>query len=267
MLIMNASISQKKTNARNKSLLELHTDVQAISSSFLEEFSLGIMNMIRVDKEGRSTYLCDNFHWLKNYLDNRYPDVGACENNSDLNGSDHFLWSSFSDDDPVVIDSRKFFSLQHGITMVERNDNGTVDYFNYGVTNSNPGEKDRLTRMIPDLQRFQKMFYDKGEKLFTQANENAYLLRPLESLEGINKKVPKRFHLGPQFSYQYLTDKELQCLYWLIRGKTLPEISIILAMSERTAEKHIENVKRKLNCHTQCEIGYIVGKSGIDSYW
>lgn len=256
-----------KISVRNTSLLTLHSDVQAIAQPFFNKFSLAHVNMIRVDNEGCATYLCDNYHWLKNYLENRYPEIGACENNAELGGDGFFLWSSFSDDDPVVLDSRRYFNLQYGLTMVQKNIDGTVDYFNYGVTNSNPSEKERLTRMIPEFEKFQQMFYDKGKKLIAEASQHAYQLQPLESFSDVVHKPLKRFHLGPAFAYEYLTDKELQCLHWLVKGKSLPEIAKILARSERTAEKHIENVKKKLNCRTQCEIGYIIGKVGIDQYW
>ncbi len=223
------------------------------------------MNMIRVDGEGHATYLCDNYHWLKNYLNKQHPHIGACENNTLLRAGDYFSWSAFSKDDPVVIDSRRYFNLQHGITLVSKHDQGT-DFFNYGVTNNDPSERDRLITLLPELLKFQAMFYEKGAKLFTIANQHPYHLKSIV-VDELEQTTLKRFHLGPVFGYQYLTDKELQCLQWLVRGKTIPEIAIILAMSERTTEKHIENVKHKFKCHTQCEIGYIVGKIGVDSYW
>ncbi len=258
-------MSELKVNITNTAtLLSLHKDVQELCQPFLKELALGIMNMIRVDNQGRSTYLCDNYHWLKNYLGKQHPNIGACENNVTLRSGDYFSWSAFSKDDPIVIDSRQYFNLRHGITLVSKHDKG-MDFFNYGVTNNNPSERDRLTALRPELLKFQAMFYEKGAKLFALADKHSYQL--MQPTDQIIQKPLKRFHLGPAFDYQYLTDKELRCLQWLVQGKTIPEIAIILSTSERTAEKHIENVKRKFKCHTQCEIGYMVGKSGVDAYW
>jgi DNA-binding CsgD family transcriptional regulator len=43
-----------------------------------------------------------------------------------------------------------------------------------------------------------------------------------------------------------LTARESQVGYWLARGKTNPEIAIILGAAPRTIEKHVESLLRKL---------------------
>jgi DNA-binding NarL/FixJ family response regulator len=50
-----------------------------------------------------------------------------------------------------------------------------------------------------------------------------------------------------------LNDRELECLTWSARGKTSPEIGIILSLSKRTVNFHIENACRKLNVSTRTE--------------
>jgi DNA-binding CsgD family transcriptional regulator len=43
-----------------------------------------------------------------------------------------------------------------------------------------------------------------------------------------------------------LTDREAEVFGWMIEGKNNPEIALILGISPRTAEKHVENVLSKL---------------------
>src|SRR5450631_968258 len=50
-----------------------------------------------------------------------------------------------------------------------------------------------------------------------------------------------------------LSDRELECLTWSARGKTSPEIAVILSLSKRTLNFHIENACRKLNVSTRTE--------------
>jgi len=50
-----------------------------------------------------------------------------------------------------------------------------------------------------------------------------------------------------------LNDRELECLTWSARGKTSPEIAVILGLSKRTVNFHIENACRKLNVSTRTE--------------
>lgn len=55
-----------------------------------------------------------------------------------------------------------------------------------------------------------------------------------------------------------LTQRQTQCLYYLIRGKTAKEIGKIINLSPRTIEDHIAGLRYKLNCNT---IRELVGKA------
>jgi DNA-binding CsgD family transcriptional regulator len=255
-----------KENIAIKNILSHHADMQEICTPFFKKNNLNILNMIRVDDEGRSAFLCDNYHWMKNYFINGYQHTGACENDQSFRKEGHFLWSAFSKNDPIVDYSRSYFNIEHGVTLVKKTGDNH-DFFNFGLMNAHPGDKDRLTRILPELETFIKEFYDKAGKLLQAAELSPIISHPETPRPAEPVKAMNSFHLGPAFDYQYLTHKELECLQWMVRGKTLPEIGLILGMSERTAEKHVENIKRKLKCRTQCEIGYFVAKTSIDRCW
>jgi DNA-binding CsgD family transcriptional regulator len=48
-----------------------------------------------------------------------------------------------------------------------------------------------------------------------------------------------------------LTRRECEVLYWITEGKTDPDIAMILEISVRTVEKHVENVYKKLGVATR----------------
>jgi DNA-binding NarL/FixJ family response regulator len=50
-----------------------------------------------------------------------------------------------------------------------------------------------------------------------------------------------------------LNDREVQSLTWSARGKTSTEIAVILGVSKRTVDFHIENACRKLKVATRIE--------------
>jgi DNA-binding NarL/FixJ family response regulator len=50
-----------------------------------------------------------------------------------------------------------------------------------------------------------------------------------------------------------LNDREVQSLTWSARGKTSSEIAVILGLSKRTVDFHIENACRKLKVATRIE--------------
>ena len=49
------------------------------------------------------------------------------------------------------------------------------------------------------------------------------------------------------------TDREQQVLHWLKEGKSSWDISMILAISERTVNFHVQNIKRKTNAVSRAQ--------------
>ena len=72
----------------------------------------------------------------------------------------------------------------------------------------------------------------------------------------IKKKVKKQFcytieenHLQSQF-----TAKELECLFFLLRGKSSKETGTLLNLSPRTIEKRIDDLKIKMGCNYKSDL-------------
>lgn len=55
-----------------------------------------------------------------------------------------------------------------------------------------------------------------------------------------------------------LAKRELECLYFIIRGMTAKQIGKVLNLSFRTVESYIENMKYKFNCTNRSEL---IGKA------
>lgn len=62
------------------------------------------------------------------------------------------------------------------------------------------------------------------------------------------------YTLSHQHNKFKLTERECECVFLLIRGKTAKEIAAMLSLSKRTVESYIENIKNKMNCQNKAEI-------------
>lgn len=51
-----------------------------------------------------------------------------------------------------------------------------------------------------------------------------------------------------------LSERQMQCLYYLLRGKSASATAAILNLSKRTIETYIEEIKNKLGCINKSEI-------------
>ena len=64
----------------------------------------------------------------------------------------------------------------------------------------------------------------------------------------------KRYPISWQHHGIYLTYREAQCMLLFIRGKTVAKVAQQLALSPRTVEYYLNNIKDKVNCRTKSEL-------------
>lgn len=236
----------------------LHQDVAAISNQFLREFKYNIINLIRVFNDGSVFYLCDNPDWLQHYLTSHYPLIGAFEQTGHNIQKESVLWEVLSETDPILIDSRNMFNIHYGITIIRRH-SSYCDYFNFGTAFKEPSELQNILSQRESMEKFIDLFYIKAQKLILKNEKNRLYFNHFPNHIKQKDKV-SRLYLGPEYNYAYMTQKEVECLQKLSQGLTVPEIAGAIQSSARTVEKHIENIKKKLGCRTQFELGYITSK-------
>lgn len=247
---------------RNHPSLILHNDIAQICAPLFKNQAICILNFIRLHKDGTASYLCDNHSWIKYYLLNGFHDIGAFEHNSDLQNTNYVTWDILHAKDPIVQYSRQAFNIKHGITLVRKHLHGH-DFFNFGINNESRAAILNLLSNIDVLNNFIDLFYNKAKKLIETIKNNSFDLHHPEN-HNSTFKIPNRIFLGPEYNYQYLTKTEISCLNKMIKGINIPTIAKLVNVSPRTLEKHVENIKIKLGCSTQCELGYVAAKLNID---
>jgi len=120
---------------------------------------------------------------------------------------------------------------------------------------------ERLTAMAPRFQHMPFVFLtalsDRGNELKgRQLGADDYVTKPIDfdllvtiiaaRLAGVarNEIWPQRVELS---------EREVQALTWSARGKTSDEIALILGLSKRTVDFHIDNARAKLGVATRIQ--------------
>lgn len=90
-----------------------------------------------------------------------------------------------------------------------------------------------------------------------------YYCRPWDKAEIFHliKQIDSKFNINiqnytldhHQNAFQ-LTERECECIFLLLRGKTAKTIATLLSLSKRTVESYIENIKNKMNCQNKAEL-------------
>lgn len=81
-------------------------------------------------------------------------------------------------------------------------------------------------------------------------------------LFGVFDNSRYKFNLNQQISYHIedsypdipLTERESECLFFVLRGKITKEIAKILKISPRTVETYFDNIKTKLRCDNKSQV-------------
>ncbi|HAT1973098.1 LuxR C-terminal-related transcriptional regulator [Legionella pneumophila serogroup 1] len=78
---------------------------------------------------------------------------------------------------------------------------------------------------------------------------------------------PHHYTLNDNKNIYGLTDREQECVFLLIRGKSAKEIGALLSLSKRTIESYIENIKNKMDCRNKAEILVKAVLNGYHNYF
>ena len=66
--------------------------------------------------------------------------------------------------------------------------------------------------------------------------------------------VTENYYLNADYEDVSLSQRQSQCLFYLIRGKSTPMIASILGLSPRTIESYVEEIKNKMGCTKKSEL-------------
>lgn len=75
-----------------------------------------------------------------------------------------------------------------------------------------------------------------------------------KKMTGKRKEDMKIYALGTNYPHLYLTQREAECMLNLINGRTISATATALALSSRTVEFYVNNMKKKLDCRTKSDL-------------
>ena len=82
-----------------------------------------------------------------------------------------------------------------------------------------------------------------------------YITKPFEEDDFVNKvsEALESYHVSQKNNLPPVSSREKQVLQWLRKGKSSWDISIILEISERTVNFHINNIMKKFDAITRTQ--------------
>lgn len=114
------------------------------------------------------------------------------------------------------------------------------------ITNKVPFmQKDKAVGSICHCTHLQPDFFGKIATCLIQSDKKYY---------GKDKQKERSYTIGEELAKHTLAKRELDCVFYLARGKTMKEIGKFLNISWRTVESYLMRIKLKWNCKTKGDI-------------
>ncbi len=171
-----------------------------------------------------------------------------------------FLWSDFAHNKGYS-DSLKTasqFGLCHGITFIQHTSERLNMYY-AGTSNQALGDQ-HISNVGKQILDFIPYFHASAKDIIKDSLNHQFAVRTTtpEDNSTLDPSLLQQFYEAIEIkqlvindSGDYLTHQEALCVYLIFCGKSIQQISIVLAISVRTVEKHIANIRKKVNLKPQ----------------
>lgn len=243
-------------------------DLQAICAP-LKALNIFYFSHVRVDKAGAFSALGLRPEFVKLYLDKKYYNFDI--HMAQLRLSEQYiLWDTIErkKESEQLYNDFKDFGLGHTFTIIQENKDNK-ECFHFSTKLGSGSINHCYLQNIDLLKKFINYFNEKinGHKGLRSGYDIKFQVEPDRggyftkeefaqiSYSEFNQKVQAdRLYIDKD---RYLTKRELECLYWLAKGKILEEAATILNITPRTIKAHISNIKEKFSCHNQFQLGML----------
>jgi DNA-binding CsgD family transcriptional regulator len=241
----------------------------------LKKLSLSYFTFDRHYTDNSRISLTSSADWIRHYWEYKLYENSIFERDHLQFSAGHVLWSWLSRE--PVYSAASLYGIDHGITITEKHED-YCDFFNFGSINDDSITGEYLIKNLPFLHQFAAFFKYRMKGLISNAEKRKFRVsaprristNPIQHHTEINGEIScpidqngnSRIYLGDDFENSYLTKKEFELASLLIRGLNASAAAAKLGVSNDTVNKHIKNIKIKLNCSTLCELGFAMSKIG-----
>jgi len=235
----------------------------------LNSLDIAYFAHVNIDERHRFSALGMQPEFVKLYFEKKYFNYDIHMAKSRMT-EQYVVWDTIerNRESKELYDDLNGFSLGHTFTVVQES-NGSKDYYHFAAKHGNTGINNHYLQNIDLLKKFIMYFNDKISSRkelkaaydikFEISQEDAgYFTKDYKSDEAYQSFLDsidlEKIYINPKI---YLTKREFECLHWLSLGKTADEIAIIMLITPRTIKAHVANIKSKLNCRSQFQLGVV----------
>ncbi len=239
-----------------------HKKIAQLFEPFQRKFGLNFFNYHAISSDGKYTALTSRPDVSEHYVTKKLYLLDPLLVHPKHFGEGAFFYHSLGHEALLKFFSsfQKNFEMDYpfGLVMKSSNPEYEFEFFGFTAATQNSTVLNSYVNELSAFYKFCNYFRSEGASLIKQAHNDPIDLLAIDKsrfFQGLpielcpskeKKKDPSEKDVLLTRSKD-LSDRERICLRWMVAGKTAFEIGIILGISGRTAEKHIENALKKLD--------------------
>ena len=256
----------KKIDLHGSHLLNYSEKVISICKPLLENLGIPFFRYGKVFQDGTRIILSNQPDLFKFYYEEGYYPLTWHDNDLPIGRiqQKNTIWaiqrlSNTPEQNDFENELIKQFNLSQSKDLILKS-NKFVEVFSFVSNDFNIYDvKEKL------LHRFIYYFKEQAKELIKKS-ENEKIIVPLREeikfkdesktnhKDFLEATPVKCYYLMAPYEGIYLTYREVECLDWCVKGKTSDETARILSISKKTVERHIDNIKQKLQIAKQSQI-------------
>lgn len=241
----------------------------------LEPFHITHITYLRQYRNGSRISLSNRPRWLEDYYNLNLFDSSLFEEQPAQYHSEFAVWLG-EYNLAVYRHGRQYYNTAHSITITEPVADG-CEFFLFSSPPKHARAIQYLANNMEILYHFILYVKDRGKKLFhsagknrlwlvknNQADTNKQVILTDAGYQQSMQQLKKQFFANtPIYRYVFekgkhqgvhLTQRELQCLAFLLQNKTAEETAKLMHVSRRTIEFYLNNIRLKLDYDDKTEL-------------
>jgi DNA-binding CsgD family transcriptional regulator len=206
--------------------------------------------------------LCTNNAWQDYYFDN-VKNIGEVFTKAILNVPlfkySYFIWPNNPNAD-YLISALHYHNIWNGITLYYRSSD-YIESFAFGGKVENYLLQDYLVNNLHRLENFIIKFKYNSNSLISSNNKilakfnNSFVLPNVNNYDNKSEPISK---ISTSAKFSNLTSREIECVFFILKGYSNKKIANLLGISSRTVEIYLDKVRQKTHSHSRADLIGIV---------
>ncbi len=265
---MNYFPERELSNLKKHPVFDLSMDLNTICQPLFSTTDITYFTHSIHFKDGAISTLTTCPAWTEHFFKEKYYNGLYVVQNNISSKTRYMLWSVLPPSQ-ALNDSSQYFDIDNGITILEFEKECCHCYL-FATRRDNIQIANFYLNNLDVLERFILYYKDRAKKIIELAIKNKIVTVNNLNLDDRNlvhhkitdeqkkvylEKTPiQNYYVSLDNKTIALSRREMDCIKLIAQGKSSTETAALLSISFRTVEKHIENVKLKLDCHKKSEL-------------